>query len=227
MNKLLLASAVSLLYSGIIFSQKSVNDCLTDPLDTLFPSVLCGIYRANTIFLESDHFIDDWKKGEVLLSSGEVVRDEYLRYNGLLDNVFWLRVTDYKIAMLYKELVKGFNVYSEHDEKGKKYRKMIVPGYFSEGEVFLEVLTEGKISVYCYRRIEMEHSTFEVYPDYQYYLKVNEDYRHIFLRRFSVISVLPDEEKIKMRSIIRSNRLRMKDEQDLIRAFELLNKADR
>ena len=161
-----------------------------------------------------------------MLESGEIAKNKYLRYNALLDEILWMRISDYKIAMLYKDLVQGFTLYSEEGKKQKVYKKTIVPDFVYLGSIFLEVLAEGKYSLYCYRRIDMIPTKYELYPDFQYYLKMDEDYIHISLRRSSVFKAFSDEEKTKIKSIIRSNRLKIKkNETDLIRLIVLLNRT--
>ncbi len=227
MNKKLLIYLGLIIYSGIVFPQTSNNNCYKDPSDTLFSPALSGTYHINKFAKYKMQYIDLWREGEVLLVSGEIAKNKYLRYNALLDEIMWMRISDYKVVMLYKDLVQGFTIYSEQGKNEKVYKKTIVPDFNYLGSIFLEVLVEGKCSLYCYRRIEMIPTIYELYPDFQYYLKMDEDYIHISLRRSSVLKAFSDEEKTKIKSIIRSNRLKIKkNETDLIRLIVLLNQQN-
>ena len=59
--------------------------------EKIFQAQLSGeVYSPPVLFSGSPWYIDDWTRGIVILENGEMVSNVKLRYNGYLDELFWL-----------------------------------------------------------------------------------------------------------------------------------------
>ena len=73
-------------------------------------------YRNSAERYKGNQYFSDWAKGDVYLENGDVVSDIFLRYDQYMDEVLWLRETDFKTGVLPRGDISGFVIYNERKE---------------------------------------------------------------------------------------------------------------
>jgi hypothetical protein len=137
--------------------------------DTLFEQKLAGrkvgLYPGHTI--GSSYFNDEWCRGDILLVTGNLVKNKQLKYNSLTDELLWLRPLDYSMILLEKEQILGFSI-NLPGLKTLQFKKMLLDKTDSEGK-FCQVLYEGTYGLYCQRRVVRKEDAVRK-GDYSTYL---------------------------------------------------------
>lgn len=211
------------------FHLLSQNYCQCDnnqDYEKYFQEVLTGKIFINTLLYGNLQFFNDWTFGKVILTNGTEIDNKYLRYNGYIDGLLWLRKSDYKTAIVEKKSVKGFVLYDDNNEPFAEFKKIKIKNWYAgdSANIYMQVMTEGKISLYVYRRIKVHNNTNEVFADHEYYILKDGIYHNIKLGRVGLIQLFPEDKK-RMRKIIWSNHLRVRKEPQLVKAIELYNKS--
>ena len=167
-----------------------------------------------------------WAEGDIIMSDGYVIKDKLIRYNQYYDELIWLRKKDYKSALLDKETVSEFIIYDEEKNPYAHFKKVRIKNWYKidSTDLYFQILTEGNVSLYAFRRTILIPNRNELYKKNEYYLLKNNDYLKIEPRRFSLLRAL-SENKPQLLQILRKNRLKVKHESQLIKAIVLLNES--
>jgi len=162
----------------------------------------------------------DWLTGDLTLINGEIIRNKVIKYNGMLDEVFWLEPESKRTILLDKEAIEHFSLFNAPDGPSVCFRKIKVkPDMVSDStEVFGQEIYAGKISLYVLHlftaekkeRFEYNGGTYQR-PVYQampvYYFRF-QDKRTVGLKdlnRKGLFAALPDfSDQIKI--YLRDNR---------------------
>jgi hypothetical protein len=190
-----------------------------------------GPHLLATTFVNSfpgnnNQYYNNWTEGVVLLSNGKRVKIKHIRYNCLLDELLWLRPSDYQTSTVLKASVSEFIVFDAENKpcyfKKEKFRDWYM---LDSTDVFFHVLVEGDISFYIHHKaLNVDKNSRELTRKDFYYIKSGKQIKLIKLRRSSIFNCgLIDKEK--MRDIIRKNHLRVRKEEDMIKAIDLYNTA--
>lgn len=166
-----------------------------------------------------------WTEGDIIMSDGYVIRDKLIRYNRYYDELIWLRKKDYKAALVDKETVSEYILYDEEKNPYAHFKKVKIKNWYELDsiDVYFQVLAEGSLSLYAFRRTILISNKNEVYEKDEYYMCKENEYFKIEPRRISLMRKLP-EHKSLLRKVLRKNRLKVRYEPQLIKAIMLLNK---
>ena len=175
---------------------------------------------------------EDWLLGDVLLENGIVVRDKRLRYNGYLDELFWLYEGDYQQIQLDRNFIKEYTLYKQGRLEPVIFRKINIdaPLITSRDNVFGELLYEGSLQLYAYRRVfgsrpgEIGEVGTIISPSPLFVLILPEGTSKILRRinRRNLLNLFPDKRR-EIRNMLSDNRIfRLRSEQDLLDAVRLL-----
>ena len=172
-------------------------------------------------------FYKSWMPGELQMSNGAVAKNRTLVYNCLLDEVIWMRETDHQQVVLRKQTIAGFTLYYSGDNKIAEFRKVILPNDsgITSGGTFLQVLAEGKLSLFVQRKVILLNSGNEFHTSDQYYLLKNGEYLKLVPNRWSLYRLM-GEDRLKMKSIVHKNFLFIRKEPALIKAVRLFNQEN-
>jgi hypothetical protein len=193
----------------------------------------------------SQHYpSEDWLLGDVYLRNGTIIRGKLLRYNGYMDELFWMFEGDFQQIQVEKEMVKEFrlNIQGQDKPKPVTFRKIVVtPPIYSgkellrKDEIFGELLFEGNVGLYGYRRIigvrtgeywvEGKRYNGRIISPRPLYILMMPDSSSKVIRKINrrnILSLFP-EKRIELRGILRENNIRYRDEQDLIEIAGILN----
>jgi hypothetical protein len=225
MSKILYIIALAIVFCGNLFAQKTCSCSTSTDIESLLEDRVLAQAYTQKMKSPEIQFSDDWKKGEIQLTNGEVIHSVYLRYNGFADQLYWLRSRDYQISMVDRSVVKGFCFVDSMSNTSVIYRRAdFIEKKLSEvPDVFLQILAEGEISLYLYHRVNYLSNTDEYYSKPEYYAKVNGEIKRISLRRRSLVRLL-GEKKSEMRSIIRQNDYDLSTQQGMVAAINAFNK---
>lgn len=171
-------------------------------------------------------FFNDWTSGDVLLTSGDIIHSQMLRYNGYMDALFWVRKRDYLFAIVERNIVASFVLYDIDHKPFASFKKLKMKGLngsSDSADVYLQVLAEGKLSLYVRRKITVFKTDNNYFKDYMFYLMKDGITYPLNLRRHSLLRLMGTEKSV-MRGIIRENKLHLSEENQMIKAIELYNK---
>ncbi|HHN47476.1 MAG TPA: hypothetical protein ENN08_00825 [Bacteroidales bacterium] len=206
--------------------------------EALFKAHLSGeVYTPPVIHSGSQWFIGDWANSNVTLITGEKVSDVMLRYNGYLDELFWLTPGTFEQVRLDKNLIRQFEM--EDPGSGEKliFKNLEVNNILAPGsiQVFAQLLHRGDISLYVHRKIRETGATTSVMvggtlvarrvlgPDYQYYLQHRSELPGaIQPARRSLMRTFPQHRR-QIRQALRQHNIRIRNEAQLIYAIEIIN----
>ena len=167
-------------------------------------------------------FYNNWTRGFITYEEGNRTNDVLISYNGWLDELMWLREKDLQSGVVAKANIAGFTFLWRDNSPDEEFRKVWVSGIVS-GHFFLQVLTEGDYTLYCYRRVMYLVGKQDFVQSYQYYLETNGRLQSFKPNWLRVVLMFPKDERRTIRQIIRSNHLSVRKEKDLVRFFSILN----
>ena len=207
-------------------------------VDSTFSAKLTGEYfYENKQYIGQQYFNDTWAQSDILLSTGEMINNVSLKYNGFFDEVIWLNNSNYGKFKLDKSYIQEFWLKNEQNPT-IHFKKINVsePDNDHRPDIFVEIGVEDKISLYIQRKISVvetqtmykndAYRNFEVIeatPVYYIrlpsnrYLKINRVRRRTFLKLFP-------EKKKAIAKVIRVNDLDISVESDFVKLIELMNK---
>jgi hypothetical protein len=181
---------------------------------------------------------EDWIRGNVLLENDIVVKNKLLRYNGYLDDLFWLSEGDYQQVQLDKKLIREFELLLPGNLSPSQFRRIQVnaPLYIGKSEIFGELLHEGEhLSLYAYRRIiettrgdyvvgNKLYGGMLVKPSHLYFFVLHDGSTQVIrrIRRRSILDLFP-ENRNEIRNIIRDNKIWIRTGKDLTETAKLID----
>jgi len=219
--------------AGISFSQTSncIGSSDADYQARLQAGLIGFEYMNPVKDYSGTQYFSNWTIGEVFLDDGDSIRDISLRYDQYLDQLLWLRKTDYRTGILCKKGITGFKLFNPiyaNDILGSFIRTAIhLPGLDS-ASAYVQVLTTGNISLYAYRNVNIISTHEYVLNDNTRYIVISEGRQFpLALRRRSLINI-PVIDKTAMKAILRSEGITIsKNEEGLIKAIKLYNEKSR
>jgi hypothetical protein len=223
----LLTLIILFLNSSFVLSQKNSANCSTTVADSsIFEENMLGEFpgiiesNKNAVF-----YNPDWRMGTIVLENNKIITNKYLNYHQLNGQLYWIRTPDYRQIILNKEKVKEIIIYAKDNSKEEVFRKIIFTPWYKPSSIseYLQVLAEGKINLYAYRRVEMNVSNNETVHFTDYYIQINQkNIEHLKRGRWALYANVGDY-KTLMKKIVRGNHLSIRHEDDLIRAIDLFN----
>jgi hypothetical protein len=178
---------------------------------------------------------EKWTRGDVRLTSGVWVRDKMLRYNGYLDELFWLSGADYSQVKVDRDLISEFILHSPPGDIRFTRITVHVPPIIWNREVLGEILYEGNISLYCYRRVietglgdhlvgNRQVGGRKITPSHLYIMELPCGSQTTIsrIRRSSILNLFP-ENRNEIRRLLRQNRLGPSNSRELAEVLKLLD----
>ncbi|MCK9311832.1 MAG: hypothetical protein M0P26_06105 [Bacteroidales bacterium] len=219
-----------------INAQNNVTKSVSE-VDTIFSPKLTGeIYVQERQYQGEVFYNNQYVKSNILLSTGEMVYGELLKYNGYLDEVIWMNHSNYKQFIIDKSSITDFWTKDNLDHPVHFQRINVRDTTISHRDIFVEVVIEGKMSLYIQHQIlclpdQITYSngqaryikTFE--PRTLYYIKLpsNNFLKMRKLNRSSFLKLFPEQKKSISR-LIKKNHLKLKSVSGLIGTIDLMNK---
>jgi hypothetical protein len=220
-----------------IHAQTNVGS-IVPAVDSTFMAKLTGeFFYESKQYIGEQYFNVNWEQSDILLSTGEMIHNMSLKYNGLFDELIWMNSTNYGKFKLDRSFVREFWL---KDEQGLSTHFKKIDVHESDNgnqpDVYVEIGIEGKISLYIHRKISVVGTKtlymedgyrvfgiIEATPVYyiklptNHYLKLNKIRHKAFLKLFP-------EEKKAIDKIIKANHLDVTVESDFVEVIKLMNK---
>ncbi|MDR3651589.1 MAG: hypothetical protein P4L34_01305 [Paludibacter sp.] len=221
----------------ISINAQTVKSTEVSESDTLFLPKLTGqTYIERKGYKGEQYFYDDWVDGDILLSTGEMLHGEKLKYNGLFDELIWVNMSNYRQFELDKSFVAEF--WLKGIRGATIHFKRINLGEQTDthpSEIYAQIGVEEKVSLYIQRKISVvgDEDIYENGKLYNiksieskplYYIKLPSN-NYLVLRRIrrnAFLKLFPEQKKTILK-LIRAGHLNFKSEADLIKVIELMN----
>lgn len=223
---------ISLLAFVLVFLQISVNcqdnnNCSCKENLNIVPEneeLLFGKAFYNRFVGKNVQFFYNWAVGDVYLTDSSIVKNKYLRYNGLIDEVLWMRNSDYQIAVLDRKRISKIVIKGPEDKPFATFVKVNHKNiqFPQNDDMYLQLLAEGQVSLYKKIEIVENKSNGELIRRDLYFLQKDSAFHSFQMRRSFFIQSFGDDKKT-IRHILRSNFLSVRNESNLIRAIEIYN----
>jgi hypothetical protein len=183
-------------------------------------------------------FMDGSFNGDVILTSGDTVREKQIGYNGYEDELIWAMPNSSRMIKVDKETVDKFILYNKKEDQIPVAFKHLRGTNEKERKIdfFAGVLLEDSISLYVTHHIQfdekIEHNDggaitlidrIEPSPPV-YYLGLNNN-KYLELKRLrkkNLYTTLPDY-KDAIRTILNKHHQPLRNERDMIRIVQLFN----
>lgn len=205
--------------------------------DSIFSPKLTGeIYNTEPKYLGDLFFNNHWTESTILLTSGEKVYGEKMKYNGYLDEVVWYNNTNFTPFILDKDYISEFWT-TDSLHVPVHFKRLLVSDSTGRRpkDIYVQVALEGATSLYIQRRVitlpdEVVSGAFGLYAKKSYgqapiyYIKMPSG-QFLSLRRISrkgFLNLFP-EQKETLVQLIRRNGIKLKTEQALIQVIRLMN----
>ena len=100
------------------------NSVNTSDLIYSEPCLTGELFAPDVIVDAATYFNPAWLSGDIYLSNGEIVRNKLIKYNGLLDELFWLGPKSKNIIKLDKEAILQFHFRNINGDTSVYFRKI-------------------------------------------------------------------------------------------------------
>ena len=131
---------------GLYGQTDSCCNC-TDKLN--YESGLSGELSAMP-FDTITYFNKDWLLGDIFLIDGGIIRSKYIKYNGLVDELFWIEPISGKTVKLDKEAITQFHFRNFEGDTSVYFRKIKVKRDILADsiETYGQVIYRGNLSLF-------------------------------------------------------------------------------
>ena len=183
-TKLILAHIILLGFtSQAIFCQEYCCSFGTDETNT-------EPYLAGELFVPASppdivtYFNKNWLSGDIWLTDGSIIRNKKIKYNGLLDELFWLEPESNQTIKLDKEAILQFHFLNFMGDTSVHFRKLKVKRNIvtDSTEIYGQEIYHGDLSLFVLHtfyldrreKVPMNESYFlkDIYKeDPVYYIK--------------------------------------------------------
>jgi hypothetical protein len=217
-----------ILFFPVIYPAYSQEPLSEDYENTLRNGLMGFEYRNSAARYKGNQYFNDWARGDVYLENGDVISGIFLRYDQYMDEVLWLRETDFKTGVLPRGDISGFVIYNTGKVPLAEFvrQKVKLPYKADSSETFLQVLVKGNLELYAYRKVMQSANDFTLRDDTRYLLFSNGNAYFVGAAKRLLFKV-PAIDEVKMKEVLKSNKIRLDGtEFSLIRAVDLYNKRD-
>lgn len=184
-------------------------------------------YRNSAERFNGNQYFNAWTKGVVNLENGDVISNIFIRYDKFMDEVLWLRETDFKTGVLPRGDISGFVIYNESKEPQAEFirRKIKLPYKADSSETFLQLLVKGNLELYAYRKVSESANDYRLLDDTRYLIFDKGKSYYVNASKRSLLKI-PVIDEAKMKAVLKLNKVKQDGtELSLIRAIDLYNKT--
>ncbi len=183
-------------------------------------------------------FNNGWLQGDIYLVNGEIIRNSYIKYNGLDDELYWLEPVTKKVIKLDKEEISRFHYVVFKSDTTVRFRKIRVrkSSYADSVNVFAQEIYSGKLSLFILHSFVMEGHEVSA-RNGAYYQKTNYSEVPVYYFRFlnkktaglkklnhkSIYSLAPDKKDQIRKFFAEKGNSRFRNNSDLARLAQFLS----
>jgi hypothetical protein len=177
----------------------------------------------------SAFLFDDWTKSDIVFKNGTIVKDVNLKIDVYMHQVVIYHDLLKRLIQLDKNEVVSFTFNDNgRERKFKKLDENKSKATATDG-IFVEILVEGKVSVYkvfykerIFMSTPVKPYIYEFSQGNEYRLNVDNNDIRISLGKKSLYKLFP-EHKPELKEYIRKSHLKLKKEVDFAKAAEFIN----
>jgi hypothetical protein len=215
-------------FSSKVFCQNVNGNCTNSTNDTsVYEEIITGEFYVPNQFHQGPNFYNpDWRYGTIVFEDGKKVYHKLINFHYMTGDLFWMRQKDYKQIIVSKTTVKEFIIYSNDTSNRVLFRKTNFQPWYKPNPIseYLQVLSQGYMTLYAYRKATVDKNTNQIIPATEYYVQFNNgELQHLKRGRWPLYR-LTAENKMIMKKIVRSNHYRIRKEENLIKSIILFNK---
>lgn len=176
----------------------------------------------------SPYLTDKFVVGEIEFLDGVKAGNLGLRYSSYQDELIYYNSVVSAQIIIDKISLKGF---SFTDDKGEHrvFRRQYYNGLLHE-ERFFEVLSDGKVSLLVYRKVDLEtcdtsYNKFGLafQPSFYYYIySADKGYSPLKMNRSSLLSKFNKPNQKLVKKMLRKNKVLIADEHSFVAAWNLI-----
>lgn len=128
------------------------NECLcsgTEKINTE-PYLSGELFTPDVPLDIMTYFNSSWLSGDIVLADGGIIKNKKIKYNGLLDELFFLDPSSNQVIKLDKEAIAQFHFLNYQGDTAVYFRKLKVKrDIFNDSiEIFGQELFHGDLSLY-------------------------------------------------------------------------------
>jgi hypothetical protein len=214
-------------FASEVICQIEQNTCNNIINDTSIyeENILGEPFHLKEIYQGHNFYNDDWYYGTVVLENGGKIYNKILNYHLLSHQLLWIRSSDNSLITVEKELVKEFIILSNDGVNKSLFKKLKIRSrdVSDSVEEYVQVLTQGYINLYAFRKSIVGKYSQNILPDDEYYIQINNGkIKRFTLSRRSLYSAVGENENM-MKTIVKSNHLRIRKEFGLVKAVKIFN----
>ncbi|HAN00580.1 MAG TPA: hypothetical protein DCQ26_18450 [Marinilabiliales bacterium] len=221
-----------IIFSGFLFVIfQALGQGISQPIcggaDDLVSEIpVVATQYANELPSKKEQFWNNWTTGTVYYTNGKKSSKVTLRYNSWKDELLWLRVSDYKTGTVIRGRVSSFTLDQPGVSKKMRFVHYTDTTGFQNVDMFLQVIAEGKTSVYCYRKVTLLKGEDKFVLNHQYYIKQEGKPVKFKPRKLQLLSFFPKEKHKAIRELLRTHHLKLSNDSHLAEAIELINQME-
>lgn len=187
---------------------------------------------------EITYFNSEWQPGDIHLSNGDVVKNKLLKYNGLMDELFWLEPNSRNVIKLDKESILQFHFQNLVGDSTVYFKKIKVKksSVSDSSDVFGQVMYESRLSLFVLHTFKfagtelnrkngflIENNVYASIPVYIFRFTNNKTYLTKSLNRKSLYSFFP-EKKDQIKKFFKQIKLsKIESDADINTLMKFLN----
>ncbi len=217
--------------SGILFililSSKFIANAQEAPSKNWDAEKIKGVrYSFHTNEKEFHFLTDSLVLGKIELTDGVIIDSLKLRYNTYRDELTYFNEKNSCLIVIDKISINGFS-FTENNGNYRIFRKQYYDGFF-KGVRFFEVLSDGETDLLAYRKTNLNSSSpykMDI-MDYSYYFySPNQGYLSVKTDKTDLLEKFDDVSKKAIKKLLRKNNITIDDEESLISAWKIIEKA--
>ena len=189
-------------------------------------------------FDTATNFNKDWVIGDIFLIDGGIIRNKYIKYNGLLDELFWIEPKSGKTVKLDKEVIMQFHFQDVQGDTSVYFRKIkIKQDILSDSiETYGQLIYEGNLSLYVSHKFRLIRTELTRRNGILFENGIHEEepvyilrYKHIKtsvyknLSRQNLYAFAPEKKEEIKRFFKQTKLLRIQNYPDIIMLMKFLN----
>lgn len=200
--------------------------------DTMFTPKLTGRwYISEAKYIGNIFFNKQWTESSILLSTGEKVEGEHLKYNGFLDEVIWLNRTNFLPFVLDRNHIRAFYT-TDSLQRPVHFKRLQLS---NNKDVYVQVIVQNRYSLFIQRKVVNLPSEIVSGTNGNYYCKAYGQMPVYYIQtptgqlltlksisRRNVLQLFP-EQKETLTALIRKHGIRLRTEEGLKAFVERIN----
>jgi hypothetical protein len=216
-----------------VFGQKGCNCLYTDKAK--YEAHLSGELFLPAIPVPvTTYYNNNWLLGDIYLSDGEIIRNEKIRYNGLLDELFWIESKSNKVIKIDKEEISQFHFLNFQGDTSVYYRKIKIKRDIAvdSTEIFAQELFKGKLSLYVQHTFFIERKEMvgalqkDIYKEELIYFLSLMNNKTVGFKKLNLKNLnafLPEKEDQIKQYFKENKQTKFKDNTELINLVKFIN----